>query len=430
MNKYMRNFFLILIVVILSSCVSQGDKENEKKDTEVSIKGTFVQGWLCASWNDAQWDAEFAALKEAGMEYLIIAPMLQTDESGNKSALYPSSMVPNAPDVLEKCLQHAQKNGFKLFLGLNMNERWWKVDYPDYWLYEQMEIGNKVADEILERYKSRYGETLYGWYWVWEVDNLNCNTAEQRNILANALNINIDHLTKVSQDMPFMLSPFMNYRVGVDAEGYGLMWKEIFAKTHFRPGDIFSPQDCIGAGGLTLDRLPEWFGNLKAAVDSKQGLLFWSNVENFEQHSWVSATMDRYAKQIEMERPYVSGMITFAYSHYYSPSTCNKILHDAYVYYLKNGKLPEIATPKPVSNVTLTTTGQTQALQWKLPEAEPALLGVHIYKNGNLLKALQIDKAGVCATSFVDENLSSSDVKYQLKTYNVTGEESIESIVP
>jgi hypothetical protein len=325
----------------LSSCISQNGKEEKINDEQASIRGTFVQGWLCASWNDTQWDAEFAALKEAGMDYLIVAPMFQTSENGDKSALYPSSMVHHAPDVLETGLQHAKKNGFKVFLGLNMNERWWKADYPDYWLYEQMEIGNKVIDEILAKYKSRYGETLYGWYWVWEIDNLNWNTPEKRKILANAMNINLDHIAKVSPDMPLMLSPFMNYKVGVNAEEYGQMWREIFAQTHFRNGDIFAPQDCIGAGGLTLDRLPEWFAALKAAVDAKPGLLFWSNVENFEQETWTSAPIERYVKQIEIERPYVSGMITFSYCHYYSPLRCEKSLHDAYVYYLKNGKLPE-----------------------------------------------------------------------------------------
>jgi hypothetical protein len=425
----MKKLFLIFAVVILSSCVSKDNKE-EKNNAQVTIKGTFVQGWLCGSWNDTQWDVEFTALKEAGMEYLIIAPMLQVDENGNKSALYPSSMVPDAPDVLEKCLQHAQKNGFKVFLGLNMNERWWKTDYPDYWLYEQMEIGNKVADEILEKYKSRYGETLYGWYWVWEVDNLNFNTAEKRKILSNSLNINLYHLTKVCPDMPLMLSPFVNYRVGVNAQGHGQMWKEIFAQTHFRKGDIFAPQDCIGAGGLTLDRLPVWFDNMKAAVDTKPGLLFWSNVEDFEQHSWTSCTMDRYTKQIEIERPYVNGMITFAYSHYYSPSACNRMLHDAYVYYYKNNELPKIAVPKPVSDVTLTKNEQGAVLQWKLPEANPTLLGVRIYKNGNMLKCLQIDKTGICATSFTDTSSPSSDDKYQIKTYNVIGEESDRVTVP
>lgn len=45
------------------------------------------------------------------------------------------------------------KNGIKVFVGLNFNERWWKVDYDAHWLLEQMEVGNKVADELVALYK-------------------------------------------------------------------------------------------------------------------------------------------------------------------------------------------------------------------------------------------------------------------------------------
>ena len=42
------------------------------------------------------------------------------------------------------------------------------------------------------------------------------------------------------------------------AEECGKMWTNVFAQTDFRPGDIFAPQDCVGAGGLNLDNLWEW----------------------------------------------------------------------------------------------------------------------------------------------------------------------------
>ncbi|MDR1742223.1 MAG: DUF4434 domain-containing protein [Dysgonamonadaceae bacterium] len=418
-----KNSCLAFLFILLSCSANNKGEENTPAE-KMNIEGTFIQSWLCGSWSDAQWDAEFKALKEAGMKYLIMAPMLQTDEEGDKSSVYPSSWNPSAPDVLETLLRSAKRNDFKVFLGINMNERWWRLNYDDKWLYEQMEEGNKVIDEILAKYKSRYEETLYGWYWVWEVDNLNCNTSECRTILANCLNINLDHLSKVCPDMPLMLSPFMNYRVGVDASGYGQMWKEVFAKAQFRKGDIFAPQDCCGAGGLTTDMLREWFGALKAAVDTKKGLLFWTNVENFEQHSWTSAPMNRYAKQIETERPFVSGMITFAYSHYYSPNTCNGKLHEAYSYYVKEGVLPEIALPEAVSNVLLKRSGEETHLSWNLPDKRDTFLGVHIYKNGSWYRTVQSDKNGNCSLVFTETTaLNDSDV-FEVASFNAVGAES------
>ena len=105
-------------------------------------------------------------LKEAGMKYLIYAPALLVDEKGKTTTNYPSALTKKKQGnrTLEKCLQSAQKNGIKVFVGLNFNERWWKVDYDARWLLEQMEMGNKVADELVVLYKEKYPDAMYGWY--------------------------------------------------------------------------------------------------------------------------------------------------------------------------------------------------------------------------------------------------------------------------
>lgn len=136
-------------------------------------------------------------------------------------------------------MRAAQKNNIKVFIGLNFNDRWWKCDYDAEWLVKQMEIGNKVADEIVTLYKNKYPDAMYGWYWVWEIDNLNWMTSERQQALIDALNTNLDYLSDLTPEMPLMLSPFMNHKVGGNAEEYGQMWKNIFEKTRFRSGDIF-----------------------------------------------------------------------------------------------------------------------------------------------------------------------------------------------
>ena len=182
-------------------------------------------------------------LKEAGMKYLIYAPALLVDEKGKTTTNYPSALTKKKQGnrTLEKCLQSAQKNGIKVFVGLNFNERWWKVDYDARWLLEQMEMGNKVADELVVLYKEKYPDAMYGWYWVWEVDNLNCMTSERQSILAEALNTNLNHLSEIAPEMPLMLSPFMNYKVGGNAEECGKMWTNVFAQTDFRNASTYSP---------------------------------------------------------------------------------------------------------------------------------------------------------------------------------------------
>nr|WP_320059591.1 DUF4434 domain-containing protein [uncultured Bacteroides sp.] len=398
--------------------------EQKNKGTNIPrFNGSFIQEYLVTDWKDERWDQEMVMLREAGMKYLIYAPALLTDEKGKSVTYYPSSLTKKSmqKNTIEKCLRSAHKYGIKVFLGLNFNERWWKVDYDSNWLIDQMKIGNKVADELVALYKEKYKSTMYGWYWVWEVDNLNCMTAERQEILAKALNTNLDYLSKIAPDMPFMMSPFMNEKVGGSADEYRKMWENVFAKTHFRVGDIFSPQDCIGAGGLTLDHLEEWFSKLKQAVNTKAGLKFWGNIETFDQRFWVSAPLTRIQKQLDIVNGYVSNLICFAYSHYESPYVVDKEYHDSYLKYCKDGNLPKVDIPEKVLAVTIKETSRGWEVRW-IPRSINAVAGYSIYRNGTLCAKLQVTDGNI-PTVFFDKEANVGCI-YEIAAYNVLGEES------
>ncbi len=387
------------------------------------FNGSFIQKFLVADWDDARWDKEMDMLKEIGMNYLIYAPALLVDAGGRISSNYPSSYVKRrkADRTLERCLHSAQKKGIKVFVGLNFNERWWKNDYDDAWLTGQMKIGNKIASELIALYKDKYPDAFYGWYWVWEVDNLNWMSTERQESLSRALNVNLDHLSKIAPGMPLMLSPFMNHKVGSDADGYAEMWKNVFAKAHFRSGDIFAPQDCIGAGGLNLDILGEWFSKLKQAVNSKPGLKFWGNVETFEQAFWSTASLKRLQKQLEIVNGYVSNLICFAYSHYNSPFVgCGKY-HAAYASYCQNGCFPEVSIPAKVTSCIAVSQKEGVKLQWSVQD-ETDVVGYNLYRDGVLVKKLQATSKGLPLSYWDKEGCISS--LYEISSYNVFGEES------
>lgn len=399
--------------------------EQKNMGTDIpSFCGSFIQEYLVVNWDDKRWDQEMEMLKEAGMKYLIYAPALLVSEQGNAATNYPSTLFKKKQQnkTLEKCLRSAQKNGVKIFIGLNFNERWWKFDYEANWLYTQMEMGNRVADEIVALYKDKYPDAMYGWYWTWEVDNLNCMTEESQSILAKALNVNLDHLSKITPKMPFMMSPFMNYKVGGNAEKYGKMWENVFAQTHFRIGDIFAPQDCIGAGGLNLDNLWEWFSKLKQAVNTKPGLKFWGNVETFDQRFWTSAPLERVKKQLEIVNGYVGNIICFAYSHYNSPFVVNEDYHKAYLEYSKSGQLPKMATPEKVVNANIQKLAEGVKIKWVADNLK-GVAGYSIYRDGELIKQLQTQN-GVFPTTFVDAEGDLNRI-YEVAVYNVIGDESI-----
>jgi hypothetical protein len=348
-------------------------------------RGTFIQWTLMRTWTPERWRAEFRDLKEAGMDIIIFGDVCDSKE---RVTYYPTKIEglrqqEDCPDLVENCLKYAKEAGFKVFLGLNFNGDWWRKAANDpEWLFAEMRLGNQVADELHARYRARYPKTFVGWYWVWEVDNLNYRTPAQQETLAKALDINVRHLHEKYPGMPVMLCPFMNYRLG-PPQDYAAMWKYVFKNTALGKGDIFCPQDCIGAGGLILDVYQAWFKELAKAVRTKPGLRFWVDSETFDQTDWTPAPLGRFVKQLKGLQGIVSDYVTFAYSHYYSPGAANPEYHRQYVRYVKTGKL-ETAPPPAVPSVTLTRRENGNVrLNW--PAMSGDVCGYNIYRNGHWL---------------------------------------------
>lgn len=418
---------LFWVLSVASACKGSGDI-NPPKSYPVA-DGTFIQDNLVANWDDTRWQNELRALKDAGMHYIVFAPSLHTRSDDTSEAMYPCS-IPGikqkyVADLVENCLRNAERAGFKVFLGLNFNEKWWNPPYPVEWLSQQMDLGNKVADDLVKRYKNRYGNVMYGWYWVWEVDNLNWQTTDRQDLLAKALNTNLDHLHTITPAMPFMLCPFMNYKCG-NSTDYRKMWEYVFAGTHFKAGDIFAPQDCIGAGGLKLELLAEWFSQLQQAVFSIPGLQFWSDAETFDQRFWTSAPLDRFVEQMNIVQPFVSNIITFAYSHYYSPYYVNKKFHEAYLEYVRTGTLPLKTVPDPVTNLTAQCNGVGEmTLIWYAPKNQDDLVGYYIFRNDFQVGNVQFDRSGYCDTVYSETAPPKKGIyRYEVCAYNCVGKTS------
>lgn len=394
----------------------------QKAHSYPTVEGTFIQDWLTRKWNDDRWHKELSLLKNLGINYLILAPSVSVDDKGNIKSIYPSTYNDKnekpSTDILDICLRNAKKVGMKVFVGLNLDDKWWSANFSEEWLDEQMKIGNRIADELVSKYKNKYGDTMYGWYWPWEVDNIHALSSENQTILEKAININLDHLNKITPDMPFMLSPFANSKLGT-ADSNSKMWSSILPQIHFKYGDIFALQDGVGAGGLSVDQLPEWFEKMRQAINKKSGLKFWANIESFDAKDWTSAPLSRYIKQLDNVNPYVNKIITFAYPHYYSPSQVNKQYNDIYAQYCKSGILPKVFPPAPVSDLRILEENNHNVLKWVLPKDRKNLIGYHIYKNGILIGNIQKEDVSI----YSDKEHSEGGL-YEVSSYNVYGDES------
>lgn len=389
--------------------------------------GTFIQWHLCKDWTDSQWQAELDVLKAAGMSYLVFAPALDSKsrEVFYRSAIPDTRQTPAGKDLVETILRMAKKNRFRVFLGLNMHDDWWKDSaHDEVWLMKQMDEGNRVADELFRQYKKRYPDTFYGWYWVWEADNYRFATPSQNALLARIIERNLSHVKKLDPKMPFMLCPFMNALLG-PPKTYAETWKHVFANTSLGEGDIFCPQDCCGAGGLNLANVEAWFRELKAAVATKPGIRFWSDAETFDQRYWSSAPLDRFVKQLQITKPYVEEHLTFAYSHYYSPHAANPAWHEAYLKYVRTGRLPKAKIAKP-SVKPLSHRGDQEYEIAVLGRAGAnGDLGYEVSRDGKVVGIIQIPKNRRKTNETVtyrDKYPSGESLpKYRVRAFDVVG---------
>lgn len=352
------------------------------------LDGTFVQNWLVQNWDDETWEKEFAYLAEAGMTYLIVQGTADGQPGGPTRTYYPTRIpgceqVPGSPDLVEKYLYYARKYGLKVFLGLNMHPDWWRKGSTDReWLLGQMELGNAIARELYERYFPRYPDTFYGWYWAWEIDNVNFRDPVQQENLIEALNLQLDFLTALDSRLPFMFSPFMNSRLG-RKEQYRDFWIRIFAATHLREGDIFCPQDGLG-GGTTVENFRDWLVELRKAVDTKPGLHFWSDLEIFDSQGY-SAPLSRVVLQLQEEAPLVDNIVSFAYTHYYSPNVVVPGFHRTYLDYLRTGQL-ETNPPSPPANLNAAALSSGGVLvYWEPAQDEHGIFSYEVYRDGELV---------------------------------------------
>jgi hypothetical protein len=114
-----------------------------------------------------------------------------------------------------------------------------------------------------------------------------------------------------------MLSPYFNKNISTSKQ-YKNFWIDIFSIANFRAGDIFAPQDCVGAKDVSIKEMKEWGLALKEACDTEKGMRFWANNESFTA-DFYPADISRFIEQIEGSEEYAETHITFSWNHYYNP---------------------------------------------------------------------------------------------------------------
>lgn len=330
------------------------------------FSGSFVQTWYCSGWGEGRWESEMQNMVENGMTYLIVPCAASKGKNTDTINTYFPSKVKNTScgrDMMDTLFAKCKKYGIKVFLAPYADDAWYSKDFgwtkhhsvddrSGQWVKEYTATSNALAQELYDQFKSKYPETFYGWYYcdeMWNMSILCKETDETRDIgldiVAEAFNGVLDFYTKLDPSMPMLLSPFCNRSMSTAEEAMN-MWIDLFSRIRFRKGDIFCPQDSIGSTPAEISQLDEWTRAYRQAADTKPGLVFWMNNENFagDDH----ATLDRVKKQIDITSKYCDVNVTFSWQHHYSPfhENVNKGYAAAYHQFYTDGKLE---TEKPTA---------------------------------------------------------------------------------
>lgn len=391
-----------------------------------TLCGSFMQPSAFKGYSYDRMRTHLQNMYDVGIDIIILQWSFENTSEGVTSVFFDSGFDPaekasgfddSGKGFLDTLLRAAESVGVKVFIGLNENAEWWQKSVTDKsWIKKQADIGIKGARQMHDKYKSLYPNAFGGWYFVFEFYNLKAPTVMLDNA-AYLLNLYRNGLYEIDSELPMMLSPYISSS-GASPEDTQALWTYVFGKTDFRSGDIFCCQDSVGAGHISIDKLDAYYSAIKNAVDTKDGLRFWANNECFTQEDWSTAPLDRFIEQLNISSKYVEAHITFAYSHYANPDTGKTGYHLAYKEYYETGKIPETSLKKPEVAYSADASGITVSISGSAPNSDDTLMGVRIYKNGEILKyfdySTQYGKAEY-SFNFTDYNVSGSGVaKYSV----------------
>ena len=331
-------FFSALFALLFSLL---GLRPAAERRCEAKVTGSFIQSWYCADWDGERWAEEAAFMRELGLEYLVLQTTADMDASGNWTAWYPSEL-PELSDcrsggVIEGALRSCREAGIRVFVGLADFAGWWDGAgaAPDF--DAVCGLMTRMQREIYEKYSPEYGDTLFGWYFAPELDNVPAVRLSLGKI-AEGLSGVLDTATELDPAMPVMMSPFFTEYTDTPSVLATLpMWTSFFEKARFRDGDVFCPQDAVGAGWTKEEHLEKVWKMYRAAVDNAPvELKLWANCECFTSAIETSspfgppangltentpAPLDRFERQLDIASKYAERVISFSVNHYYSPFT-------------------------------------------------------------------------------------------------------------
>ena len=410
MFNLIKNFFVALLALI-TAAAPFGEAQPAERRCKPEFNGTFLQSWLSSTWDEARWAAEVEAMQADGIEYLVLQDLANMDSSG-KWTVYYESTVPAfegavfGGDVVKAALNACKGTDIKIFMGLAMFDSFWLLGNYTGDYAKVCDITADMLADIYASYHSVSPQNFYGWYFTPEINNqLSCGPI--MGTMTKGLNKVLGKATEVDKNLPVLISPFTANYLGLGNAATYAQWLTFFETTAFRNGDIVAPQDAVGADWVEEDDLAGiWEMYSAAAKKAKADIHLWANCENFdiaigpsilggtvlrpetENIESVTATLDRFVMQMDIASRYCENIITFSYSHYFSPTLVKSMYIETYRDYVANGYALETQAPSaPTVSTSADENGVT--VSWTQSADNFGVAYYRVCKNGEFLTRVE-----------------------------------------
>lgn len=280
----------------------------------VQLTGTFLDEIThdipSQNWGPDDWAADFAAMKDAGIDTVILIRAGYRKKVTFDSAVLAERVgtLPAYGDLVDLYLSLAEQHGMTFVFGTYDAGIYW--DGGDY--AQEAAINKPFCEEVVRRYGHR--RAFGGWYISHEISTYNPAMMSVYEDLSA-------HLRRL-KDLPVLMSPFIKgvKQFGDDAltlDQHAAEWEETFRRLAGHV-DIVAFQD----GNVPLGDLPAYLA-VNRDLASKFGLRSWSNVESFGRDAHIKfPPIDIRHLRYKMEQAAAAGMeklITFEWSHFMSP---------------------------------------------------------------------------------------------------------------
>jgi hypothetical protein len=294
----------------------------------LKITGTFLDEIThdipAQNWSTADWSRDFDAMKEVGIDTLIlIRAGYKRQATFNSQVLHKHmGIYPVYTDLVDLFLTLAEERDMDFYFGT--------YDSGKYWINGQYQMECDINRAFCEEVFATYGQrkAFKGWYISHEIHSFNDGMMRVYEQLAT-------HLRSLKQ-LPIMISPYVkgSKQFGEDAitlREHENEWDQVFHRIADYV-DIVAFQD----GQVHYHELEEYL-TLNQQLAKKYNLTTWSNVESFDRDMpWNFPPINfknlRYKMELA-EKAGVDKLITFEFSHFMSPNSMFPSAHGLYQQY-------------------------------------------------------------------------------------------------